>query len=99
MTQRDLAEAAGLSNAYISMVERGADAPPGAKGVIRSPSLDVLEKLAPVLRVRVEWLAFESGAMNAAATCDHGIEVEEDGSGCPECDSTVDGNSNGEDAA
>lgn len=57
--QKDLSEAAKLSNAYVTHLERSLD-PDRDKSVtvIESPSLAVLEKLASALRVPVEWLAF-----------------------------------------
>ena len=57
-TQKDLSAAAGLSNAYVGMLERSLDAerPPEAAH-IENPSLSVLEKLASALRVPAAWLA------------------------------------------
>lgn len=62
LSQRDLADKAGLSNAYVNQVEASIDASPDAvDGIIRSPSVESLGKLAAALGVRVEWLAFGTG--------------------------------------
>lgn len=63
LTQRDLSVRAGLSNAYVSQVERGIGAERGDSGIIWKPSTEALQSLADVLSVRVEWLAFGSGPM------------------------------------
>jgi transcriptional regulator with XRE-family HTH domain len=63
LAKRDLALKAGLSNAYVTQVERATTAPEGAKGVIQSPGTDAIERLADVLGVRAEWLAFGTGEM------------------------------------
>jgi transcriptional regulator with XRE-family HTH domain len=57
--QKDLSEAAGLSNAYVTHLERSLD-PERDKSVavIENPSLAALEKLAAPLRVPATWLAF-----------------------------------------
>ena len=54
LSQREVAGRAGLSNAYVSMLERA-----GGKGAtIEEPSLTSLQKLADALDVPVSWLAF-----------------------------------------
>jgi transcriptional regulator with XRE-family HTH domain len=57
-----LSDAAGLSNAYVTQLERSLTTDKGEPGRIESPGLDALEKLAVVLGVPVEWLAFGVGA-------------------------------------
>jgi len=56
-TQRRLAEIAGMSNAYVGILERTGT--PSARW--ESPKLATIEKLAKALRVPVEWLAFGRG--------------------------------------
>ncbi len=57
--QKDLSEAAELSNAYVTHLERSLDQDRGESvSVIENPSLAALEKLANALSVPVAWLAF-----------------------------------------
>jgi len=56
-TQRQLAERAGMSNAYVSILERTGT--PSA--LWESPKVATIEKLAKALRVPVAWLAFGQG--------------------------------------
>lgn len=53
-----LSELAGLSNAYVTQLERSLTTEKGETGRIESPSLESLEKLAHALDVPVAWLAF-----------------------------------------
>jgi transcriptional regulator with XRE-family HTH domain len=55
--QKALSESAGLSNAYVTHLERSLD-PDRSEGTatIESPSLVVLEQLANALRVPAAWL-------------------------------------------
>lgn len=61
LSQRELSLSAGLSNAYVTMVERSLDENGGA--TIQDPSTRAIARLAKALKVRVEWLAFGSGPM------------------------------------
>lgn len=56
LSQRGLADKAGLSNAYVQQLENEGD---GAS--IKEPGLTSLEKLATALDVPVAWLAFGAG--------------------------------------
>lgn len=56
--QKELARRAGLSNAYVSMLERGGEE---YGAVINDPKLATIEALAGALGVRPEWLAFGVG--------------------------------------
>jgi transcriptional regulator with XRE-family HTH domain len=51
MSVRRLAEVAGVSNPYLSQIERG----------IRRPSADILQQLANALRISVETLYVQAG--------------------------------------
>ena len=51
MSVRRLAELAGVSNPYLSQIERG----------IRRPSADILQQLANALRISVETLYVQAG--------------------------------------
>jgi transcriptional regulator with XRE-family HTH domain len=55
---RQLAEKAGVSNPYLSQIERG----------LRKPSADVLNQIAKALRVSAEVLYVRAGILEAAAT-------------------------------
>lgn len=46
LTQRDLAEIAGITASYVAHIEKGR----------RKPTLDVLEKIAKATRVSVFWI-------------------------------------------
>lgn len=62
LTQRQVADAAQLkSPSHVCQIEQGDE--PAVKGAIKSPSADVLSRLAKALNVRAEWLAFGSGPM------------------------------------
>lgn len=53
MSMRKLAEAAGVSNPYLSQIERG----------MRKPSADILKQLAQALRISVETLYVRAGIL------------------------------------
>jgi transcriptional regulator with XRE-family HTH domain len=55
---RQLAERAGVSNPYLSQIERG----------LRKPSADVLNQIAKALRVSAEVLYVRAGILEPAAT-------------------------------
>jgi len=55
MSQKDLADAAGIPQATVSRVERG---------VIKQPRLEVLRRLAQALHVTVDYLAGRTAAMS-----------------------------------
>lgn len=50
---RDLAKAAGVSNPYLSQIERG----------LRRPSAEILQQLAKALKVSVETLYVRAGIL------------------------------------
>ena len=52
LTLRQLAEAAGVSNPYLSQIERG----------LRRPSAEVLQSIAKALRVSAESLSAQAGS-------------------------------------
>lgn len=60
LNQRDLAEKAGLSVAYVHKVERTLD-PGMERDAIANPRLDCVEKLAAALDVPIQWLALGIG--------------------------------------
>ncbi len=63
LSLRQLAEAAGVSNPYLSQIERG----------LRKPSADILQQLAKALRISAETLYVQAGILDER---DHnGIEV------------------------
>ncbi|GAC1646821.1 MAG: helix-turn-helix transcriptional regulator [Mycobacterium sp.] len=55
---RQLAEKAGVSNPYLSQIERG----------LRKPSADVLQQIAKALRVSAEVLYVRAGILESAET-------------------------------
>jgi transcriptional regulator with XRE-family HTH domain len=55
---RQLAEKAGVSNPYLSQIERG----------LRKPSADVLNQIAKALRVSAEVLYVQAGMLESSAT-------------------------------
>lgn len=59
MSQRDLCDLAGVSNAYVSLIERAAD--PADKKAIRNPGTTSLSRIADALRVPFDWLARGDG--------------------------------------
>ncbi len=61
LSQRGLAELAGLSNAYVHILESGS---------IKQPSAGKLKRLADALGVRPEWLAYGTGDMRGPVNDD-----------------------------
>ncbi|MEU9234893.1 helix-turn-helix domain-containing protein [Streptomyces subrutilus] len=53
LSLRQLAEAAGVSNPYLSQIERG----------LRKPSADILQQLAKALRISAETLYVQAGIL------------------------------------
>lgn len=62
LSVRQLAQAAGVSNPYLSQIERG----------LRKPSADVLQQIAKGLRISAEALYVRAGILDEAV----GIDVE-----------------------
>ena len=58
MSVRKLADVAGVSNPYLSQIERG----------IRRPSADILQQLAEALRISVETLYVRAGILQPSRT-------------------------------
>jgi transcriptional regulator with XRE-family HTH domain len=58
MSVRKLADVAGVSNPYLSQIERG----------IRRPSADILQQLAEALRISVESLYVRAGILKPSKT-------------------------------
>ncbi|MBY0442267.1 MAG: helix-turn-helix domain-containing protein [Mycobacteriaceae bacterium] len=58
VSMRQLAERAGVSNPYLSQIERG----------LRKPSADVLNQIAKALRVSAEVLYVRAGILEASET-------------------------------
>ncbi len=54
MSLRHLAEHAGVSNPYLSQIERG----------LRNPSADILQRLAAALRISAETLYVQAGILH-----------------------------------
>jgi len=63
LSLRQLAEAAGVSNPYLSQIERG----------LRKPSADILQQLAKALRISAETLYVQAGILDERDR--EGIEV------------------------
>jgi transcriptional regulator with XRE-family HTH domain len=61
LTAKGLSVSAGLSNSYVSQLERALEEHTADVATIENPGLDKLEKLAEALGVPVEWLAFGVG--------------------------------------
>ncbi|MFE9255726.1 helix-turn-helix domain-containing protein [Streptomyces sp. NPDC006879] len=57
LSLRQLAEAAGVSNPYLSQIERG----------LRKPSADILQQLAKALRISAETLYVQAGILDERA--------------------------------
>ena len=55
LSLRQLADAAGVSNPYLSQIERG----------LRKPSADILQQLAKALRISAETLYVQAGMLDA----------------------------------
>jgi transcriptional regulator with XRE-family HTH domain len=65
LTLRQLAEQAGVSNPYLSQIERG----------LRRPSAEVLQQLARALRVSAETLYVRAGILDAEDHSNAGVEM------------------------
>lgn len=65
LTLRQLAEQAGVSNPYLSQIERG----------LRRPSAEVLQQLAKALRVSAETLYVRAGILDPEDHPATGVEV------------------------
>ena len=65
LTLRQLAEQAGVSNPYLSQIERG----------LRKPSAEVLQQLARALRVSAETLYVRAGILDPDDHPNTGVEV------------------------
>ncbi|MGK5639192.1 helix-turn-helix domain-containing protein [Streptomyces sp. URMC 126] len=57
LTLRQLADAAGVSNPYLSQIERG----------LRKPSAEILQQLAKALRISAETLYVQAGILDERA--------------------------------
>ena len=62
---RQLAEKAGVSNPYLSQIERG----------LRKPSADVLSQIAKALRVSAEVLYIRAGILEPSETNEVGVAI------------------------
>jgi transcriptional regulator with XRE-family HTH domain len=62
---RQLAQAAGVSNPYLSQVERG----------LRKPSADILSQIAKGLRISAEALYAQAGALDDQQDSSPGVSV------------------------
>ena len=58
---RQLAQAAGVSNPYLSQIERG----------LRKPSAEILQQLAKALKISAETLYVQAGLLDELRTGDH----------------------------
>src|ERR1700674_5846772 len=65
MSVRKLSERAGISNPYLSQIERG----------LRKPSADILQQLAKALRISAETLYLQAGILEPRDG-EHGVEQE-----------------------
>jgi len=65
LSLRQLAEMAGVSNPYLSQIERG----------LRKPSADVLQQIAKALRISAEQLYIRAGIVSPEATKDVSVEL------------------------
>ena len=65
LSLRQLAEAAGVSNPYLSQIERG----------LRRPSADVLQSIASALRISAETLYVRAGILSPADSDVRSVEV------------------------
>lgn len=66
LTLRQLSEAAGVSNPYLSQIERG----------LRKPSADVLQQIAKALRISAEQLYVQAGILSPDEAVGGGGSVE-----------------------
>src|SRR5690242_9356470 len=65
LSLRQLADAAGISNPYLSQIERG----------LRKPSAEILQQIAKALRISAETLYVRAGILEARDT-DHDLVGE-----------------------
>lgn len=65
LSLRQLAEQAGVSNPYLSQIERG----------LRKPSADVLQQLAKALRISAEQLYIRAGILNPSDGIGGSVEL------------------------
>lgn len=65
MSVRQLAAAAGVSNPYLSQVERG----------LRRPSAEILSRLAGALRISAETLYVQAGILSEPQASDEGRDL------------------------
>lgn len=64
LTLRQLADQAGVSNPYLSQIERG----------LRRPSTDVLQQLAKALRISAETLYVRAGILDPAESGEFSVQ-------------------------
>lgn len=65
LTLRQLADQAGVSNPYLSQIERG----------LRKPSADVLQQLAKALRISAETLYVRAGILDPAERVERSVPM------------------------
>ena len=65
LSLRQLADAAGVSNPYLSQIERG----------LRRPSADVLQSIAKALRISSETLYVQAGILSPEQTEERSVEL------------------------
>ncbi len=68
MSLRRLSEVAGISNPYLSQIERG----------LRKPSAEILQQLAKALRVSAETIYVHAGILDPSATASVVTAIEAD---------------------
>lgn len=66
LSLRQLSELAGVSNPYLSQIERG----------LRKPSAEVLQQLAKALRISAEQLYVQAGLISPDSPAANGASVE-----------------------
>jgi transcriptional regulator with XRE-family HTH domain len=64
LTLRQLADQAGVSNPYLSQIERG----------LRKPSTDVLQQLAKALRISAETLYVRAGILDPGESGEYSVQ-------------------------
>jgi transcriptional regulator with XRE-family HTH domain len=64
---RQLAQAAGVSNPYLSQIERG----------LRKPSAEILQQLAKALEISAETLYVRAGLLDGAPETSHGSGISD----------------------
>ena len=65
LSLRQLADLAGVSNPYLSQIERG----------LRKPSADVLQQIAKALRISAEQVYIRAGILDPEDTIDNSTET------------------------